>query len=179
MQPAPDDRHARPATPADAAALALIYNQGIEDRIATFEDRPRSAEEILAWFTGTHPLLVVEESDRVVAFASASLYRPRACYAGVAECSVYVARAARGRGVGTVALNALAEAAARAGFWKLVGRVFVENEPSRRLLRRCGFREVGVYVKHGRLDGRWRDVIIVERLLPANLCPDASPAPAG
>jgi phosphinothricin acetyltransferase len=169
MPSTPDSRHARPATLADTPALALIYNEGIEDRVATFEDRPRTPDEIHAWFTPTHPLLVVEEAGDVVAFASASLYRPRACYAGVAECSVYVARAARGRGVGVLALTALLEAAERAGFWKLVGRVFPENEASRRLLRRCGFREVGLYVKHGRLDGRWRDVIIIERLLPANL----------
>jgi phosphinothricin acetyltransferase len=153
----------------DAPDLARIYNQGIEDRVATFETRPRSAEEVSAWFDGTHPVVVVEEAGRVLAFGSTSTYRPRECYAGVAECSVYVAREARGRGVGTKALNALADAAARAGFWKLVSRVFPENEPSRRMLRACEFREVGTYEKHGRLDGRWRDVIIVERLLPANL----------
>jgi L-amino acid N-acyltransferase YncA len=159
----------RPATRSDAPDIARIYNQGIEDRVATFETRPRSAEEVGAWFDGTHPIVVVEEAGRVVAFGATSTYRPRECYAGVAECSVYVAREARRRGVGALALNALADAAARAGFWKLVGRVFPENEPSRRMLRACGFREVGTYEKHGRLDGRWRDVIIVERLLPANL----------
>jgi phosphinothricin acetyltransferase len=164
-----DSVHSRPATLEDAPDMARIYNQGIEDRVATFETRPRSAEEVCAWFDGMHPIVVIEEASRVVAFGATSTYRPRECYAGIAECSVYVAREARRRGVGALTLNALADAAARAGFWKLVGRVFPENEPSRRMLRACGFREVGTYEKHGRLDGRWRDVIIVERLLPANL----------
>jgi phosphinothricin acetyltransferase len=68
-----------------------------------------------------------------------------------------------------LALGALIGAAQAAGFWKLVSRVFPDNTASRALLRSTGFREVGFYEKHGRLDGAWRDVIIVERLLPANL----------
>jgi phosphinothricin acetyltransferase len=169
VQPDPASWHSRLATPDDAAAVVRIYNEGIEDRVATFETRPRSAEEIRPWFGEAHPVVVVEDAGGVAAFGAASTYRPRECYAGVAECSVYVARAARGRGAGAAALNALIGATERAGFWKLVGRVFPENEASRRLLRACGFREVGTYEKHGRLDGRWRDVVIVERLLPANL----------
>ncbi|CAA9538258.1 MAG: hypothetical protein AVDCRST_MAG05-5098, partial [uncultured Rubrobacteraceae bacterium] len=74
-----------------------------------------------------------------------------------------------GRGAGGTAMEALISAAERAGFWKLVSRVFVENAPSRRLLRAAGFREVGVYERHARLDGAWRDVVIVERLLPSDL----------
>lgn len=160
---------ARPATPQDAAAIAGIYNQGIEDRVATFETRPRSAQEIQAWFDGPHPIVVVEEEEQVVAFAAASPYRPRECYSGVAEFSVYTAREARGRGAGSLAMADLIEAAEKAGFWKLVSRVFVQNEASRRLLVAAGFREVGVYEKHARLDGRWKDVVIVERLIPDNL----------
>jgi phosphinothricin acetyltransferase len=159
----------RPATPGDAAALAGIYNQGIEDRVATFETRPRTADDVRRWFAGRHPVVVAEDGGRVVAFAAASEYRPRDCYAGVAECSVYVARDARGRGVGRAALAGLVAACAAAGFWKLVSRVFVDNAASRGLCRAAGFREVGVYEKHGRLDGAWRDVVIVERLIPGNL----------
>jgi len=149
--------------------IAHIYNQGIEERIATFETRPRSAEEIRPWFGGAHPVVVVEEAGEVLAFAATSDYRPRECYAGVAEFSVYTAREARGRGAGALAMEALIEAADRAGFWKLVSRVFAENAPSRKLLRSAGFREVGVYEKHARLDGVWRDVVIVERLILSNL----------
>jgi len=149
--------------------MVHIYNQGIEDRLATFETRLRSAADIENWFDDKHPLVVVEVEGEVVAFASTSIYRPRECYAGIAEFSVYVAREARGRGAGRLAMEALLRAAEAAGFWKLVSRVFVENTASRALLRALGFREVGVYEKHARLDGVWRDVVIVERLIPANL----------
>lgn len=159
----------RHATTADAAAIAEIYNQGIADRVGTFETRERDKADILAWFDGQHPIVVAEDDTGVVAFASTSAYRARECYAGITEFSVYVARAARGQGVGRVAMLALIDAAAAAGFWKLLSRVFVENSGSRALLRSLGFREVGVYEKHGRLDGAWRDVVIVERLIEANL----------
>jgi L-amino acid N-acyltransferase YncA len=155
----------RSTTSADAAPIAAIYNEGIEDRIATFETRPRTAGDILEWFGGRYPVVVVEQDGRVVAFASASLYRPRECYDGVAEFSVYVARSERGRGYGRRAVEALFGAARDAGFWKLVSRVFIENTASRELLQKVGFREVGIYRRHARLDGQWRDVVIVEKLL--------------
>jgi phosphinothricin acetyltransferase len=159
----------RLATPDDAAAIAVIYNEGIADRIATFETRPRAPEDIRPWFGGRHPVVAVEDGGELVAFASTSTYRPRECYDGVAEFSVYVGRAARGKGAGRAAMQALIAAAEAAGFWKLVSRVFVENTGSRALLRSVGFREVGVYERHARLDGVWRDVVIVERLIGANL----------
>ena len=161
--------HARRATPADAPMIAQIYNQGIADRVATFETSPRSAEDVLAWFDGAHPVVVVEDDQAIVAFASTSTYRPRACYAGIAEFSVYVARQQRGRGAGRMAMEVLIAAAEQSGLWKLLSRVFVENVASRSLLRTLGFREVGIYEKHGRLDGVWRDVVIVERLIEANI----------
>ncbi len=155
----------RAATPDDAAAIAGIYNEGIEDRVATFETRPRSADDIRKWFDGVHPIVVVEDGGKIVAFASTSQYRPRECYAGIAETSVYVARAYRRKGAGRVALQALIQAARQAGFWKLLSRVFPENTASRGLIGQLGFREVGIYEKHGKLDGQWRDVVIVERLI--------------
>ena len=160
---------ARAASSEDAEAIARIYNEGIEERIATFETSPRAAREIQAWFDGTHPVVVVEEEGEVISFANTTAYSLRGCYSGVAEFSVYTASEARSRGAGTLAMWALMEAAEEAGFWKLVARVFVENEPSRKLLLSLGFREVGVHEKHARLDGVWRDVVVVERLLPANL----------
>jgi phosphinothricin acetyltransferase len=159
---------ARPATPDDGDVIARIYNQGIVDRVGTFETRERTADDVRAWFDGRHPIVIVEDNGEVVAFASSSAYRPRACYAGIAEFSVYVLRARRGRGAGRVAMEALIDAVRRAGFWKLISRVFVENTASRRLLTRLGFREVGTYEKHAQLDGQWRDVVIVEKLLPEN-----------
>jgi L-amino acid N-acyltransferase YncA len=156
---------ARSAAPADADSIARIYNEGIEDRVGTFETRLRSSEDVRAWFDGVHPIVVVEDEGRVVAFAASSTYRPRDCYAGIAEASVYVSRDYRRRGAGRIALEALIAAAKDAGFWKLLSRIFSENTASRGLVRQLGFREVGVYEKHGQLDGQWRDVVIVERTL--------------
>jgi phosphinothricin acetyltransferase len=161
---------ARPAEARDAAAIAAIYNQGIEDRVATFETEPRTPEGVeglLSARAGRYPAVVVEEGDRVLGFAWTSEYRPRQAYAGVAEVSIYVAREARGHGVGRLALRALIAEAESRGFWKLVSRIFPENVASRRMCAALGFREVGMYRRHGRLDGRWMDCVIVERLLGA------------
>ncbi len=162
---------ARSAVLEDATAIARIYNQGIEDRVATFETRPRTAEDVRGWFDGVHPIVVVEEAAEIIAFAATFPYRNRECYAGIAETSLYVARAWRRKGTGRLAMAALIEEAEKAGFWKLLSRVFPENQASRALIRSMGFREVGAYEKHARLDGVWRDVIIVEHLIAANLKP--------
>jgi len=155
----------RPATPADADAIAKIYNQGIEDRIATFETRSRTPEEITRWFDGVHPIVVAEEAGQVVGFASTSSYRARDCYSKTAEFSVYVGRDHRGRQVGRQALGALIEESRKAGLHKLVSRIFPENVASRAACRAAGFREVGVYKEHGQLEGEWKDCVIVERLV--------------
>jgi L-amino acid N-acyltransferase YncA len=157
----------RLATLNDAPFLATIYNEGIEDRVATFETRPRSVDDVRGWFDSRHPIVVVEQDGEIVAFASTSTYRPRECYAGIAEVSVYVARKFRRQGAGRVALDELIKQAKAKGFWKLVSRIFPENRASRALIASLGFREVGIYEKHGQLDGKWLDVVIVERHLLA------------
>ncbi len=152
----------------DAAVIARIYNQGIEDRVATFETEPRSPRQIESTLRGKqarYPAVVVERDGDVVAWAWAGEYSPRPCYAGVGEFSVYVERAARGTGAGRAALEALFDACEARGFWKLVSRVFPENAASRALCRSVGFREVGVHVRHARLDGAWRDAVVIEKLL--------------
>jgi phosphinothricin acetyltransferase len=154
----------------DAAAITAIYNQGIAERGATFETEPRRVDDMNARIADdTYPLLVAVHDDAVLGWASLSGYRSRACYAGIAEFSIYLDTAARGKGIGRGLLEALIETARGRGYWKLVSRVFPFNTASRALCRACGFREVGVYEKHGRLDGRWLDVLIVERLIPSNL----------
>lgn len=159
----------RPALHKDIPRITHIYNQGIEDRTSTFETRPRSETDVLAWFDGKHPIVVVEVDGQVQAFASTSWYRSRECYAGIAEFSVYVAREARGQRLGEVAMRGLIEESEKVGFWKLLSRVFPENQASLKMLARVGFRQVGVYHKHGQLEGVWKDVVIVERLLEKNL----------
>lgn len=159
---------ARPATLADAPAMALIYNQGIEDRIATFETNPRGVEAVEAWLASGLPVVVVTNAGgAVVGYAATFAYSDRCCYAGIAEFSVYVERGHRGAGVGKHAMTALIEAARAQGLHKLLSRVFVENHASLGLLRSQGFREVGVHQRHGQLDGVWRDVVAVERLIEA------------
>lgn len=162
----------RLATVADAAAIADIHNQGIAERSATFDTEPRIAADVAAKLAaqGRHPVLVaVDADDRVLGWAGLGDYRPRACYAGIGEFSVYLDRDARGRGLGRALLAALVDAARGLGYWKLVSRVFTFNAASLAICRACGFREVGVYEKHGRLDGRWLDVVIVERLIEDTL----------
>jgi phosphinothricin acetyltransferase len=114
-------------------------------------------------------VVVLEHEHEIVAFASASTYRARACYAGIAEFSVYVKREWRGRGTGRRMLEAFLIEVEKAGFWKLVSRAFVENIASRALLGSFGFREVGIYEKHAQLDDVWHDVVIVEKLFPRNM----------
>jgi phosphinothricin acetyltransferase len=161
----------RRAAEQDAPAIAAIYNQGIEERGATFETEPRTSGDIVARLSESEqfPLLVVEDGGSVLGWASLSEYRPRACYAGIAEFSIYLDRSARSRGLGRRLLTALIDAARVRGYWKLVSRVFPSNLASRALCQTCGFREVGMYEKHGRLDGEWLDVVVVERLIPETL----------
>jgi L-amino acid N-acyltransferase YncA len=159
----------RLARPSDAEAMARIYNAGVEERQATLETRPLSAADFAERIERSRrwPAIVAEQDGPVVGWAAVGEYNPRECYRGVGEATLYVEPAARGRGIGRRLLEALAAEAERAGFWKLIGRLFPENEASRALLRGCGFSEVGVHRRHGRLDGEWRDVLIVERLLGA------------
>jgi L-amino acid N-acyltransferase YncA len=161
----------RKAEPPDAETIARIYNQGIEERAATFETQPRTAQDIAVKLTDRerYPVLVATQGDVVIGWAGLSTYRPRACYSGIAEFSIYLDPAARNRGVGRQLLTALVDAARDRGYWKLVSRVFPFNTASRALCKACGFREVGIYEKHGQLDGHWLDVVIVERLIPENI----------
>jgi L-amino acid N-acyltransferase YncA len=155
----------RNATRSDAAAVAAVYNEGIEDRLATFETSPRSAEDVLAWLDDGLPFLVAERSGEILGFARVSPYSDRCVYQGVGEHGVYVARSARGEGLGRRLLEALCAEAERAGLYKLTSRVFTDNAASRAVHVAAGFHEVGIQRRHGRLDGRWKDCVLVERLL--------------
>jgi L-amino acid N-acyltransferase YncA len=155
----------RPAQAADAAEIAAIYNEGIESRQATFVTRRHTAADVARWLEAPGPQLVAERDGQVIAFAVVGDYSPVPAYHGVGEFAIYVAGSARGQGVGRELLEALVAASEGAGRFKLLGKLFADNEASRALCRACGFAEVGVHRRHGQLDGRWRDVLVVERLL--------------
>jgi L-amino acid N-acyltransferase YncA len=160
----------RPAQREDAPAITEIYNQGIADRIATFETEPRTPSDIAPWFDHALAFVsVVEPSGEVVGYAVAHPYADRCCYRGIGEFSVYVRRSHRGQGVGQIAMAALVDAARESGLWKLMSRVFPENRASLNLMARMGFEDIGTHKNHGKLDGEWRDCVIVERLIPENI----------
>ena len=164
-------RSVRPATVHDAAQVADIYNQGIAGRNATFETALRTAEDMarrIAEDPSRYPVLVAEDDGALLGWASIGPYRPRECYAGIGEFSVYVDARQRGQGVGRLLVQELITEARRLGYWKLLSRIFPFNAGSLALCRALGFREVGVYEKHGKVEGRWQDVVIVERLIPEN-----------
>ena len=157
----------RPAGERDTEAIADIYNEGIATRLATFETEPRAPSDVTAWLAAGErlPVLVAEEDSAVLGWARISSYSDRPVYAGVGEVSVYVTERARGRGLGTALLDALQDGARERGYWKLVGKLFTANAASAAMVRRCGWREVGMHHKHSRLDGEWRDVLVVEKVL--------------
>jgi L-amino acid N-acyltransferase YncA len=156
----------RAAGVADTEAISRIHAQGIAERVATFETSPPAAAELQAQIASGALMLVAVDGEAVVGFAKVGPYSDRAdYYSGVGEATIYVARSARRRGVGRMLLEALADEAERRGQWKLVAKVFDSNRASLELMGACGWREVGVHRRHGRLDGEWKDVTVVERLL--------------
>jgi L-amino acid N-acyltransferase YncA len=156
------------ATKGDAEAVCTIYNQGIEERIATLETELRSPDERRRWMAARgarHPVLVAEQAGSVVGWASLNAFNPRAAYDHVADLSVYVERSWRGKGVGRLLLDRLITFARQLGYHKVVLAAFPSNTAGMALYERVGFRTVGVYREQGQLDGKWVDVIIMEKLL--------------
>jgi phosphinothricin acetyltransferase len=162
--------HVREATTADAAGIAAIYNEAIAERVATFETEPQAPEDFFAWIEDEgRPLLVAESGGSIVGWAGLAPYSGRSWYAGIGEFSVYVGAGARRHGIGAVLVEALADDAERRGYHKMIGKLFTDNAPSIGLVERCGFSPVGLHRRHGELDGRWRDVLLVERVLAPTL----------
>jgi L-amino acid N-acyltransferase YncA len=156
----------RAARPEDCEEIAGIYNEAIAERTSTFETDYRATADVERWLgSPDHPVLVATSGGAVAGWARISEYSPRPCYAGVGEGSVYVRGSQRGHGLGGALVLALTQAAERAGYHKIVGKLFADNIASLRLVARHGFREVGLHLRHGRLDGEWRDVVLVELLV--------------
>lgn len=150
----------------DRDAIAAIYNEGIREGRSTFETEQRTAADIAEWLGSPgHPVLVAQSAGDIVGWARIAPYSSRPCYTGIGEASVYVSASARGRGLGSALAEELRSEAERAGFHKLVGKLLADNSASLAMAARCGFREVGLHLHHGKIGGRWNDVLVVELLL--------------
>ncbi|MGA2758992.1 MAG: arsinothricin resistance N-acetyltransferase ArsN1 family A [Candidatus Cybelea sp.] len=159
----------RRALGSDLELVRIIYNEGIEDRVATLDLNPRSPGDIAEWWTQhdeRYAVIVATESDAVVGWASLNRFSHRCAHSSIADLSVYVARKHRGKGIGSALLHRLAEEARLSGFHKIVLHALNDNEHGKRLYRKAGFNEVGVFKEHGLLDERFVDVVAMERLLP-------------
>jgi L-amino acid N-acyltransferase YncA len=162
----------RPARADDAKEIARIYNQGVQDRAATFENAYVTPEERYLWLVARpdrYPVLVAEVKHTLMGWASLTPYSPRHCYDGIAELSIYIDRSLRGHGVGQELMKAMQNGAREKGYHKLVGRVISDNQPARKLCQLMGWKEMGVHEKHGKLGNEWHDLILVEYLIPENL----------
>lgn len=158
----------RRAATNDLDAIRRIYNEGIEDRIATLDADPKDAAEIEEWWArhaGRYAVLVALRDGEIAGWASLNPYSHRCAYDGVADLSIYVARSARGTGLGKALLRELHDVAKANDFYKIVLFTFPSNEAGQRLYRGLGYREVGVFKEQGRLDGRPVDVMAMEKLL--------------
>lgn len=161
----------RVAVAADADAICRIYNQGIEDRLATLETELRTADERRRWLANRsprHPVIVAETGGSVptiIGWGSLNVFNSREAYRFVADFSVYVERGWRGKGVGSRLLERLVELARQHGFHKMVLSAFPTNTSGVALYEKFGFRTVGVYREQGMLDGHWVDTVVMEKLL--------------
>jgi len=156
-----------PAALADLSAILEIYNQGIADRIATLEENPKNMQYMTEWFTnraGRYAVIVAKEQDEVIGWCSINPYNQRCAYAGVGDPSIYVRRDWRGKGVGRKLMLSIIEIAKESGFRKLVLATLANNPRAHSLYRGIGFRDVGVFLNQGILDGKFMDVLIMEML---------------
>jgi L-amino acid N-acyltransferase YncA len=151
----------------DAEAVAAIYNEGIRGRGATLQTVEQAASDVAPWVDqrDRHPVLVAERDGAVVGWARAGMYSDFRPYDGVGEVAIYITADASGTGVGRSLLDGLADAARAQGHWKLLAKVFPQNEASVALFHSCGYHDVGLHLRHGQLDGEWLDVLVVERSL--------------
>lgn len=155
----------------DAKEIARIYNQGVQDRTATFENAYVTPDERYLWLVARpdrYPVLVAEVKHTMMGWASLTPYSPRRCYEGIAELSMYIDRSLRGHGVGHELMKAMQKVALEKGYHKLIGRIIAANDGARVLCKETGWKEVGIHEKHGKLGGEWHDLVLVEFAIADN-----------
>ncbi|NMI05056.1 N-acetyltransferase [Paenibacillus sp. SZ31] len=158
----------RQATVADLSDILTIYNQGIEDRIATLETDIKDEAYMSEWFNkhkGRYSILIAEQNDLVVGWASINTYSPRSAYDGVGDLSIYIHRDHRGKGVGKQLLQKLEQIGKQNNFYKFVLFTFPFNTLGQSLYHKAGYREVGVFQNQGVLEGKFVDVMAMEKIL--------------
>ncbi|PYE49061.1 N-acetyltransferase family protein [Paenibacillus barcinonensis] len=158
----------RHATEVDLGSILIIYNQGIEDRIATLETVIKDEAYMSEWFNkhqGRYSVLVAEQNDQVVGWASINSYSSRSAYDGVGDLSIYIHRDHRGKGVGKQLLQKLEQIGMQNNFYKFVLFTFPFNTLGQSLYHNAGYREVGVFQNQGILEGEFVDVMAMEKLL--------------
>jgi phosphinothricin acetyltransferase len=158
----------RPATPADGAAIAAIWNREVLQTVATTDTEPRAPEAQRAWLAAhgpLHPVIVATEGDEVVAFGALSPYRTKPAYARTVENSVYVKEGWRGKGLGALVLDRLLALARERGHHAVIARITAGNEASLALHQRHGFVRVGLEREVACKHGMWVDVATLQRIL--------------
>ncbi len=153
----------------DLKRITAIYNEGIEDREATLEQELKTVEQVEAWLLGKSSryktLVAKNDEGLLLGFATLNVFNPRHCYDGVADFSIYIKRSYRGQGIGRALLRELEKTAKEQGFYKLVLSTPDQNESSKKLYQKAGFTLVGTYKNQGKIDGKWVDITIMEKML--------------
>ncbi|HFK1726797.1 TPA: arsinothricin resistance N-acetyltransferase ArsN1 family A [Bacillus cereus] len=156
----------RNAKAQDIERIKLIYNQGIQDRIATLEENEKNTADMEEWFSNRsdrYAVLVAEIEGQIVGWVSLNPYSHRCAYNGVADLSIYIDREQRGKGIGKRLLQKIEEVAVQNAFYKIVLFTFPFNTLGQGLYRSMGYREVGIFEKQGKLDGEFVDVMAMEK----------------
>ncbi len=163
------DLQIRRATIKDVPAITAIFNQGIQDGVATLETRVQNESDIMFWMENRDPrymvLVAEDQSGKICGYVSLNKFNFKSAYTGVGDLSIYIGKDCRGQGIGHLLLESLAEEAKKEGFYKLVLNVISKNTKALKFYENLGYSLVGVYKDQGILNGEWVDAIIMEKFL--------------
>ncbi len=153
----------------DVSEITKIFNEGIEDGVATLETKLQTESDIMTWLENRDPrymILVAENTDgEICGYVSLNKFNFKSAYTGVADLSIYIGRNCRGQGIGEILLDELSEEAKKEGFYKLVLNVISKNKRAQKFYEKMGYSLVGIYKDQGVLKGEWVDAIIMEKFI--------------